>query len=115
MDIVSDVKDIWYFMVPLVALVAWSVRLEAMTKSTCADTAHLKTKLEEITTRLESLSDRLILTERATGIHSSMLKPENLEKHYVEATHFQTKTDFRLKALEAHVEALQRNERNRNA
>jgi hypothetical protein len=59
MDMVSELKDIWYLVLGLVALVAWSVRLEALVKG----------------------------LEQKLNVISGMMRPDKQEEHYTWKAH----------------------------
>lgn len=58
-DVVSDLKDIWFLVAGIVALVAWSVRLESLVKG----------------------------LEQKLNVISGMMRPDKQEEHYTWKAH----------------------------
>lgn len=118
-DVVSDIKDIWFIVLGLVTLVAWSVRLESIVKDNKLKLKELdrmiqehikanKTELGSAWHKIDTLRSDVSMSKRTTEVHAGMLKPENMERYHVEAATFKTATNFRLDSIEAMLTELRK-------
>lgn len=102
METVEDLKAIWFLVTGLVALVAWSVRLEARVSTTARDLNELKRNVDKQWKVLDQLQAQTAVHDRQLATLTAMMDPANVEQFH--------RSDERLKAkvegIEAHVKHL---------
>jgi len=99
MDALADLKSVWWLIGPLLALVVWLVRLEALSKQNSEVTRDNKKQLAAIFAKVDQLAaDRDVLKSKVS-IHSDLLRPDKLEERYKDEAGFRARTEEQIKRL----------------
>lgn len=82
--LINDLKSLSYIILPLIALVAWSIRLEQLVKGHGKQGDTHKSHIATLFTKLDSAHSDLRVLSAKAEIHGSMMSPEKQQAFWTD-------------------------------
>ena len=99
MDIVADLKAVWPFIMAVLALVVWLVRLESVSKQNSQQGMENKKASAAAFEKIDAINEVLPVMQSKISVFGSMLKPDKLAEHHSSTARFQAETEKDIERL----------------
>lgn len=92
MDAIAQLKDVWFLIIPSVALVIWVIRLEGLAKGNKERGLKNEGKIDAALLKSDGISEEFQVMKSRVRVHGDLLKPDKLAEHYTAQATFQAET-----------------------
>ena len=99
MEMIGDLKAVWPFIMAVLALVVWLVRLESVSKQNSEQTKENKKAAVAAFEKIDALNEALPVMQSKISVFGSMLKPDKLAEHHSSTAKFQAETEKDIERL----------------